>query len=47
MAAEEGAELFIVADLDELAANDSLRRVLEAEHPVLARGQDWIVYDLR
>ena len=47
VAAEEGAELFIVADLDELAANDSLRRVLEAEHPVLARGQDWIVYDLR
>lgn len=38
---------FVVASLDELDAQPELRALLEDRYPVAARGERWVVYDLR
>jgi len=40
-------EYFIVLDMPELEAQDDLRRLLDTRFALLARGADYLIYDLR
>lgn len=44
---DRGASRFVVTDLDELAAQPDLERLLHDRHRVISRGRDWVVFSLR